>query len=147
VRQDGTTREFVLIAAEKTGTGKDITLTQKDIHEVQLAKAAIRIGIDTLLEEAEIGGEEIEEVVITGGFGSQVNPASGLAIGLMPPFKNQRFIVMKNAAGSGSRRCLISKSERAKAKEIARQIHYLELMAHPQFRTRFARAMFFQNFT
>ena len=147
VRHDGAAREFVLISGEETGTGKDITITQKDIHEVQLAKAAIRTGIDTLIEEVGIGWEDIEEVIITGGFGSQVNPASALTIGMVPPVKNQQFKVMGNAAGSGCKLCLISKASRIKAEKIARHIHYLELMTHPQFRTRFARAMFFQNFT
>ena len=147
VRQTGTKREFVLIPAEKTGTGKDITLTQKDIHEVQLAKAAIRTGIDLLVEEVGIDWETIEDIIITGGFGSSLNPASGLAIGIVPPFTNQQFNVMGNAAGAGSRLCLISMAERARAEEVAMNINYLELMTHPQFHKRFARAMFFQNFT
>ena len=57
VGQAGTKREFLLVPAEQTGTGKDITLTQQDIHEVQLAKAAIRTGIDLLLEEVGIDWE------------------------------------------------------------------------------------------
>ena len=147
VGQAGTKREFLLIPAEQTGTGKDITLTQQDIHEVQLAKAAIRTGIDLLLEEVKIDWEEIEDIIIAGGFGSSMNPASGVAIGIVPPFKNRQFKVMGNAAGAGSRLCLISRTERARAGEVARSINYLELMTHPQFNTRFARAMFFKNFT
>jgi uncharacterized 2Fe-2S/4Fe-4S cluster protein (DUF4445 family) len=143
VRQDGSTREFVLVPGEQTGTGKDITITQKDINEIQLAKAAIRTGIDTLVEEAGISWEEIEEVVLTGGFGSSINPASGLTIGMFPPFKKEQFKVMGNGAGTGSKLCLISRSERAKAKEIAKKISYLELMTHASFHTRFAGAMFF----
>ena len=147
VRKTGTKREFLLVPAEQTGTGKDITLTQQDIHEVQLAKAAIRTGIDLLFEEVKIDWEEIEDVIIAGGFGSSMNPASGLAIGIVPPFKNQQFKVTGNAAGAGSRLCLISRAERTKAQEVARNINYLELMTHPQFHSRFARAMFFKNFT
>jgi uncharacterized 2Fe-2S/4Fe-4S cluster protein (DUF4445 family) len=143
VRQDGSTHEFVLVPGEQTGTGRDITITQKDINEIQLAKAAIRTGVDTLVEEAGINWEEIEEVVLAGGFGSSLNPASGLAIGMFPPFKGEQFKVMGNGAGAGSRLCLISRSERAKAKEIARKISCLELMTHSSFHTRFARAMFF----
>ena len=147
VGQAGTKREFLLVPAEQTGTGKNITLTQQDIHEVQLAKAAIRTGIDLLLEEVGIDWENIEDVIIAGGFGSSMNPASGLAIGIVPPFKNQQFKVTGNAAGAGSRLCLISRAERTKAQEVARNINYLELMTHPQFHSRFARAMFFKNFT
>lgn len=143
VRQVGTTREFVLVSSERSGTDKDITITQNDIREIQLAKAAVRTGIDTLLDEMGIVWEEVEEVIISGGFGTSINPASALAISMFPPFGLEQFKVAGNAAGTGCRLCLISKSERAKAEEVAGQISYLELMTHPKFNTRFARAMYF----
>ena len=143
----GTEGTFVLIPGERTGTGTDITVTQKDIHEVQLAKAAIRTGIDLLLEEVGIDWKEIGKVIIAGGFGSSIDPDSGIAIGMLPPFNNQQFKVAGNAAGTGARRCLISRAERAKAEEVAKKITYLELMTNPQFHGRFARAMFFKDFT
>ena len=59
VRQCGSMREFVLVPGEKSGTQKDITITQQDIHEVQLAKAAIRTGIDMLLDEMEIEWKDV----------------------------------------------------------------------------------------
>jgi uncharacterized 2Fe-2S/4Fe-4S cluster protein (DUF4445 family) len=144
VRQDGNTREFVLMPGGKTGTGQDITITQKDINEIQLAKAAIRTGIETLIEKVGISWEEIEKVIITGGFGSSINPVSALAIGMFPPFKSEQFQLIGNAAGVGAQLCLISKSQRAKARDIAKHIHYLDLMTHSKFPTRFASAMFFQ---
>ena len=61
VRQVGTTREFILVPSERSGTHKDITITQSDIRKIQLAKAAIRTGIDTLLDEMGIVWEELEE--------------------------------------------------------------------------------------
>jgi uncharacterized 2Fe-2S/4Fe-4S cluster protein (DUF4445 family) len=143
VREAGTTREFVLVPGDASETGEDITVTQKDIREIQLAKAAIRTGIDTLLEEMGIDWEEVEEVVIAGAFGSSVNPASAVAIGMFPPIGLEQFTVVGNAAGTGCTLCLTSRSARAKAEEIARQIGYLELMTHPRFTTRFARAMYF----
>jgi uncharacterized 2Fe-2S/4Fe-4S cluster protein (DUF4445 family) len=134
---------FVLVPDDCTGTGKEITVTQKDIHEVQLAKAAIRTGIDLLLEEVGIDWKEIEKVIIAGGFGSSLDPESGITVGMLPPFSNQQFKAVGNAAGTGSKRCLISKAERTRAQEVAKQITYLELMTNPQFHGRFARAMFF----
>jgi uncharacterized 2Fe-2S/4Fe-4S cluster protein (DUF4445 family) len=95
-------------------------------------------------ETVGISWKEIEDVIITGGFGSSLNPESALTIGLFPPFKSEQFQLVGNAAGTGSKLCLISKSQRAKAQEIAKQIHYLELMTHSKFPTRFANAMFFQ---
>jgi uncharacterized 2Fe-2S/4Fe-4S cluster protein (DUF4445 family) len=143
VRQVDTTREFVLVPSERSGTDKDILITQKDIHEIQLAKAAVRTGIDTLLDEMGITWEEVEEVIISGGFGASINSASALAVGMFPPFGLEQFKVAGNAAGTGCRLCLISKSERAKAEEVAGHISSLELMTHPRFTTRFARAMYF----
>jgi len=143
VRQVGTTREFVLVPGERSGTDKDITITQKDIHEIQLAKAAIRTGIDILLDEMGITWEDVEEVMISGGFGASINPASALAISMFPPFTREQFKLAENAAGAGCKLCLLSRSERVKAEEVAGQISYLELMTHPGFNTQFARAMYF----
>ncbi|MBW1887465.1 MAG: DUF4445 domain-containing protein, partial [Deltaproteobacteria bacterium] len=145
VRQCGSMAEFLLVSAEKSGTQKDITITQKDIHEVQLAKAAIRTGIDMLLDEMEIGWKEVEEVIITGGFGASINPESALAINMFPPLRREQFNVVKNAAGMGSKLTLISKSERAQAEKIGRKISNLELMAHPHFNKRFAQSMYFST--
>jgi uncharacterized 2Fe-2S/4Fe-4S cluster protein (DUF4445 family) len=143
VRQAGTAREFVLVAGERSGTGKDITITQKDISEIQLAKAAIRTGIEALLSEMKVPWEEIEEVIIAGGFGTAINPASAIAIGMFPPLPLERFRETGNAAGTGARLALISKSQRAKAEEIARTISYLELMTRPDFSTQFAKFLCF----
>jgi uncharacterized 2Fe-2S/4Fe-4S cluster protein (DUF4445 family) len=147
VRQVGTAREFVLVAGERSGTGKDITITQKDIGEIQLAKAAIRTGIEALLSEMKISWEEIEEVIIAGGFGTAINPASAIAIGMFPPLPLERFKEVGNAAGTGARLALISRPQRAKAEEIARQISYLELMTRPDFSNLFASFLLFPDKT
>ncbi|MCX5886720.1 MAG: ASKHA domain-containing protein, partial [Proteobacteria bacterium] len=145
VRQAGTEREFVLVSADKSGTGKEITLTQKDISEVQLAKAAVRTGIEALLSEMNITWEEIEEVVIAGGFGAAINPSSAIAIGMFPHLHLERFRDAGNAAGTGARLALISRPQREKAEEIARRISYLELMTKPDFSIQFSRALFFPD--
>jgi uncharacterized 2Fe-2S/4Fe-4S cluster protein (DUF4445 family) len=143
VFKNGSAREFVLVSADKSGTGKEITLTQKDISEVQLAKAAVRTGIEALLSEMNISWQEIEEIIIAGGFGTAVNPASAIAIGMFPPLPLERFREAGNAAGTGARLALLSTSLRAKAEEIARTITYLELMTRPDFSSQFARALSF----
>jgi uncharacterized 2Fe-2S/4Fe-4S cluster protein (DUF4445 family) len=145
VREHGSAREFILVSADKSGTGRDITLTQKDISEVQLAKAAVRTGIEALLSEMNISWQEIEEIIIAGGFGTAINPASAIAIGMFPPLPLERFREAGNAAGTGARLALLSTSQRAKAEEIARRISYLELMARPDFSIQFSRALFFPD--
>ena len=139
---DGT-REFVLVASAQSGTGQDIAITQKDIAEVQLAKAAIRTGIEALLAEAGIDWEEVEEVVLAGAFGTYIDPASAMAIGMLPPLPLERFRQVGNAAGVGAKLALVSRSQRVEAEVIAQRVRYLELMTWPGFARRFGHAMYF----
>lgn len=135
--------EFVLAPAEQSATGRTITISQKDVSEVQLAKAAIRAGIDILLDEAGITWEVVDEVILTGGFGTVLDPAAAIAIGMFPPFQPDRIRIMRNGAGAGAVHCLISKSARVHAAAIAGGISHVELMIHPEFKKRFGHAMYF----
>jgi uncharacterized 2Fe-2S/4Fe-4S cluster protein (DUF4445 family) len=144
VRARGKKKEFVLVPMEKSCTEKDITITQQDIHEIQLAKAAIRTGIEALLSVVKIGIDAIEEVIVAGGFGTRINPASGIALGMFPPFQLDQFKHMGNAAGLGAMCILISRSQRTLAAETAQRIQYLELMTHPGFHKQFANALYIQ---
>ncbi len=143
IRQVGNTREFVLVSGEGSKTGQDITITQKDISEIQLAKAAIRTGIEALLDEAEIAWEQVEKVILAGAFGTYIDPASAIGIGMFPALPLERFKQVGNAAGMGAKLALISKLQRTNAGEIARRVRYLELMTHPNFPMQFAHAMYF----
>ena len=135
--------EVVLVEAEASGTGRAIAVTQEDVSQVQLAKGAIRAGIEVLLGEARISAEQITEVVIAGAFGSCLDPASAVGIGLFPSLPLARFRAVGNAAGAGARLALVSKSQRALAADIARRVRYVELTVHPRFVDEFARAMTF----
>lgn len=142
VRESGGTREFVLVDEEEQGENRSaLTLTQKDIRELQLAKGAIRAGIDILLEAWGLTAEEIEQVIVAGAFGTYIDIASAVTLGMLPPLPLQRFRQVGNAAGTGARLALVSLSQRAEGQEIARRVEYLELAAHPQFASVFARAM------
>jgi uncharacterized 2Fe-2S/4Fe-4S cluster protein (DUF4445 family) len=135
--------EVVLVEAGASGTGQAIAVTQEDVNQVQLAKGAIRAGIEVLLGEARISAEQITEVVIAGAFGSCLDPASAVGIGLFPSLPLARFRAVGNAAGAGARLALVSKSQRALAADIARRVRYVELTVHPRFVDEFARAMTF----
>ena len=143
VRQGAAGPEFVLAFGETTGTGRDIVVTQRDIGEIQLAKAAVRAGIGILLDDAGIGEQEIDEVVIAGGFGSGIDPVSAVGIGMFPPLPPGRFRQVGNAAGAGARIALVSKRGRAIAKEIARRVRHVELATHPGFSRAFSRGLRF----
>jgi uncharacterized 2Fe-2S/4Fe-4S cluster protein (DUF4445 family) len=124
------------------GKEEDIVVTQKDVREIQLAKGAIRTGIESLLREAGIDYDDLQEIIVAGAFGNYIDPASAVAIGLFPPMPLGRFRQVGNAAGAGARRVLISQTQRQEAARIALKARYLELMSLPHFSQLFAESMF-----
>ena len=135
--------EFVIVPAARSGTGRDIVVTQHDVNEIQLAKGAVAAGIETLVEATETRREDIKEVIIAGAFGSYLNLDSALAIGLLPRLPNARYLQVGNAAGVGAKIALLSRAERERARNIARHIGYVELTTSPGFNRRFALSMLF----
>jgi uncharacterized 2Fe-2S/4Fe-4S cluster protein (DUF4445 family) len=133
-------REFILVEADKKSQLKSVTVTQKDIREVQLAKAAIRSGIQTLLETSGYSESEVKRVIIAGAFGSYIDIASAIEIGLLPPLALNTFQQVGNAAGLGARLALISTSQREQAKVIASRVKYLELAGAEGFNNTFIQA-------
>jgi uncharacterized 2Fe-2S/4Fe-4S cluster protein (DUF4445 family) len=133
----------VLAFGETTGTGQDVVVTQRDIGEIQLAKAAVRAGIRSLLDNAGIGEHEIDEVIIAGAFGHSVDPNSAVGIGMFPPVPRARLQQVGNAARSGAMLVLISKKGRTIAEEIAKRVRYVELTTHPRFSRQFSHALRF----
>jgi uncharacterized 2Fe-2S/4Fe-4S cluster protein (DUF4445 family) len=135
-------REFVLVGEAEREGRPAITITQKDVRELQLAKGAIRTGIQVLLEESGHAEEDIERVIIAGAFGTYVDVASAVTIGMLPPLPLDRFRQVGNAAGMGAKLALISRSKRAEAQAVARRVGYIELAAAPRFARVFAQAMY-----
>ncbi|MFC1924714.1 ASKHA domain-containing protein [Chloroflexota bacterium] len=136
-------QEFVLVPKEKSGSGRDITLTEKDISQVQLAKGAIYAGITILLDEQQVGWEEVDDVIIAGAFGSYINVTSAIEIGMLPPLPVDRFLQVGNAAGVGAKLALVSRKQRQLSEEIAQKVQYVELIRHPQYSKIFAHALRF----
>ena len=141
VRTFDSQREFVVVDRE-TGAGPaPITLTQRDVRELQLAKGAIRTGITALLLESELSDEDLDKVIIAGAFGSYIDVSSAMTIGMLPALPLQRFRQVGNAAGTGARLALISREQRAIAAEVGQRVHYLELASLPRFQELFAQSM------
>jgi uncharacterized 2Fe-2S/4Fe-4S cluster protein (DUF4445 family) len=139
VRDEGGFKEFIL--AERPGS-TPITISQMDVRELQLAKAAIRMGILALVENAGVEEEEIQKVLIAGAFGTFIDVKSAITIGMLPDLPLDRFEQVGNAAGTGARMALISKTERGKASQLAKKVGYLELAKVQDFSKRFAEATF-----
>jgi len=141
IRFHNNQKEFVLVNEKENGSPA-ITITQKDVREIQLAKGAIRSGIDVLLQERGHFEQEIKKVIIAGAFGSYINVASAVSIGMLPPLPLNRFQQVGNAAGIGAKLALLSIEERFKAEAIAHRASYIELAASPDFEKIFLRATY-----
>jgi uncharacterized 2Fe-2S/4Fe-4S cluster protein (DUF4445 family) len=135
---------FLLVPGNKTGHGRDIMVTRKDVNEVQLAKSAIRSGIDILLSEAGLEAGAIDRFIVAGAFGSYISIKSAIRVGMFPGIPVQRFVQVGNAAGMGAKRMLISARERRAAEGIARRTRYVELTVHPSFHEIFVQNMYFR---
>jgi len=137
VRRRNDRKEFVL--ADRPGE-EAIAISQKDVRELQAAKAAIRLGIQALIEDAGIEYAEINRVIIAGAFGTYIDVQSAIAIGMLPPLPLERFQQVGNAAGTGARLALISQDRRRAALAIAAKDGYIELARIPDFNSKFAAA-------
>ena len=143
VRDATDPREFVLVDSDDGANGHpEITFTQKDVRELQLAKGAMRTGIDVLLETNGLTADDIDRVIIAGAFGTYIDVASAMTIGMLPRLPLDRFRQVGNAAGMGAKLALISRSKRSEAQAIASRVGYIELATIPQFARRFTQAMY-----
>jgi len=133
---------IVLVQAPETGHGRDISVTHKDVNEIQLAKAAIRAGLEILLLEAGLTHEDIDEIVVAGALGSYLNVGSAKRIGMFPPIPDDLYRQVGNAAGMGAKQMLVSTHRREVAEEMSRRIEYVELTAHGEFTKAFMQAMY-----
>jgi uncharacterized 2Fe-2S/4Fe-4S cluster protein (DUF4445 family) len=132
---------FLLVPAEETGNGTEILVTRRDVNEIQLAKAAIRAGIEILLLEAGLHAEDIDHFIVAGAFGTYLYLPSALHIGMFPRLPHERFEQVGNAAGIGARQMLISMAKRKEAQDILQKMEYIELTTHPAFADTFVEAI------
>jgi len=134
--------EFVLVWKEENGTGVEITITQKDINELQLAKAAIFAGCSILMNKKKVELEEIDGLLVAGSFGNCINPENAKLIGLVPDVPTEKIRFVGNTALSGAKMSLISEDVRKTAEELSRKVCYIELASDPEFYKEFADAAF-----
>jgi len=152
--------QFVLDPDINSGNGEDkdlkemkhiecpedgISINQKDIVEIQLAKSAIRTGIEVLLENAGLTFKDIDKIIIAGAFGSYIDPRNVINIGMFPRVDLERISQVGNAAGVGSKMVLVSAKIREKAERLAKKMDYLELTMHPSFTDHFAKSTLFPD--
>lgn len=134
---------FLVIPKGETDHGRPIMITQNDITSLQLAKGAISAGIKILVEECGITIADIKEVLLAGAFGNYMDPRSACIIGLIPMELENKIRMVGNAAGTGSKLALLSKSEYNRSDTIATTVKYIELAAQKHFNKEFAKGMQF----
>ena len=120
-----------------------VFINQKDVRELQLAKAAIAAGIVLLChyEGHEIG--DIQQLLLAGAFGNYLDPHSACAIGLLPKELEERIIPVGNAAGAGAEIAILNHNEERRAAEMARKVKFVELANDPEFQDVYVDEMFF----
>lgn len=132
-----------ILTGDSICLAENVSLTQEDIRQFQLAKGAIWAGINLLCSHIGVKTEDISRVFLAGAFGSFLNPASACRVGLFPPELEEKITVIGNAAGSGAVLLAQQKNALARSEEISRQIEYLDLSTHKEFPKAFARGMTF----
>jgi uncharacterized 2Fe-2S/4Fe-4S cluster protein (DUF4445 family) len=133
VMKAGSGSGLVLVPAALTGLGRDLLVTRKDIHEIQLAKSAIRVGVEILLRNAGLTYTDLDEFIVAGAFGTYLDLRSAVRTGMFPPLPLERFRQVGNAAGVGAKQMLVSVDKRREAEQIARRIDYVELTSQAAF--------------
>ncbi len=114
-----------------------VYLSQRDVRELQFAKAAISTGWSLMLEELGVDASDVQQVLLAGSFGSYLSPASAVRIGLVPKLPVLRIVSAGNVAGEGAKMVLLSMQERNGAHALLEEVRYVELSDRPDFNDKF----------
>ena len=131
--------EFVIASKDETSIGKDITITQQDVRNVQLAKGAIYTGAKLMMRR--LGIEKLDKVILAGAFGSYINKEEAMVLGMFPDCDLKNVYAVGNAAGDGARIALLNTDKRLEADEIAKKVEYIELTIEEDFQNEFIESM------
>jgi len=130
---------YVLATGDQTTTGQAILVTQDDVRNIQLAKAALYAGTKLLMNRAAVG--RVDRVILAGAFGSYIDPKYAMLLGLIPDCKLECVTAVGNAAGDGARIALLNRHKREEAIHYARWVTYIETAVDPDFQTEFVGAI------
>lgn len=131
--------EFVIARKEETSIGKEITISQQDVRNVQLAKGALYAGAKLMMKK--LGVKKLDRVVLAGAFGSYIDPQKAMILGMFPDCDLRNIHAVGNAAGEGARLALLNRKKRLEANDIVKKVEYLELTIESDFQQEFIEAM------
>ena len=137
--------EFLIAEKERTAIGKDIVVSQQDIRQIQLAKAAVYTGVLMSMKHLQVELEDIKKVYVAGAFGTYLNAQSARNIGMYHDVPLNRIRYVGNAAGAGARALLKSTALRDVASKLADDIRYFHLGNEPDFQKEFLDALYFPH--
>jgi uncharacterized 2Fe-2S/4Fe-4S cluster protein (DUF4445 family) len=143
LRFNGRKGEYVLATADQTFNGQEIVVTQDDVRNIQLAKAALYAGCKLLMRRRSVA--QVDKIVLAGAFGSYIDPLHAMVLGLYPDCDLSKVTAVGNAAGDGARIALLNKTRRAESAVAARDVHYIETAIDPHFQEEFVNAMHLPN--
>jgi uncharacterized 2Fe-2S/4Fe-4S cluster protein (DUF4445 family) len=143
VREGESGWEYVIAWAEETSIGRDIPITQQDVRQIQLAKAALFVAARTLLKR--MGLQSPDKIILAGGFGSYIDKEKAMLIGLIPDCELKNVYAVGNAAGDGARIALLNIEKRNEIDSVTRKVERFELPADPEFQNQFMMATSFPH--
>ena len=130
-------RVFVLDWRGSSDPAFSVFLSQRDVRELQFAKASIATGWSILMSELGVSAADVSQVLLAGSFGAYLTPLSAVRIGLVPEIALPRIVSAGNVAGEGAKIAALSVRERAEAYSILREVEYIELSGRPDFNDMF----------
>lgn len=139
--QENSETHFLLVAGKDSATGHPILLYQRDVRELQLATAAIRAGITILLKMAGLQPDDLDAILLAGGFGNFIRRNHARQIGMLPPIPCKRIRFVGNTSSFGAKRALLSTQEKNYASGVARKARHVDLSLDPEFMLEFSNAM------
>ncbi len=145
IRENEAGREFVIAFKEEADSTSDIVITEADIENLKRAKAAIYSATAILVKHMNLDFSKIKKIFIAGGFGTYIDVANAISIGLLPDLDRSRFIFVGNSSLAGSRQILLSYQALKKANEIAKKMTYFELSVEPGYMDEYMAALFFPH--
>ncbi|MBU4266692.1 MAG: ASKHA domain-containing protein [Candidatus Altiarchaeales archaeon] len=133
--------EFVVVPREEAGIDSDIVITEKDIENIIITKAAIYAGASTL---TRVGTpfDQLDKIYIAGGFGHYINVERAIVLGLLPDLPKEKFEFIGNGSVLGAQLCLTSDEKRKEAQEIAKRATYLDLSKERSFTEEYMNASY-----
>jgi uncharacterized 2Fe-2S/4Fe-4S cluster protein (DUF4445 family) len=139
---DGRTYSFLVYDATENG-GPKITVTNRDIREIQMAKAALYSGARLLMDKFNV--DKVDRVVLAGAFGAHISPKHAMVLGMIPDAPLDKVTSAGNAAGTGARIALLNREARIEIEATVRAIHKIETALEPRFQEHFVNASAIPN--